>query len=105
MILKALGRNCELENIIEDIGVENGIKAARQMFPRVYFDKENAGLLFNRLGRYKRKINASTNQPGQPEHDDNSHGADGFRYLAVIEPKLTNEDFVVGDPYKAFRRG
>lgn len=105
MILKALGRNCEEENIVEDIGLENGIKSARQMFPRCYFDKEGAAGLFNHLGRYKRKINASTNQPGAPEHDENSHGADGFRYLSVVENKLTNEDIVVIDPYKAFRRG
>lgn len=103
-ILKALGRKCELENIVEDIGLENGIKAARQTFPRCYFDKENAGLLFNRLGRYKRKINQSTNEPGQPEHNADSHGCDGFRYLAVIADQLSNEDVIIRDPYAALRR-
>lgn len=77
--------------IVEDIGLENGIKAARQMWPRVYFDKDNAGQLFNRLGRYKRRINPQTQQGGQPLHDENSHGADGYRYLSVVEPQLIND--------------
>jgi phage terminase large subunit len=104
-ILKALGRNCpdDESTIIDNIGVENGIKAARQMFSRVLFDKENAGLLFNRLGRYKRQINQRTQMPGNPEHDENSHGADGFRGLAVCEPRLTNDVSVVPN-LNAFRR-
>lgn len=106
-ILKDLGRNCpdDESSIVDEIGVENGIKAARQMFPRVFFDKENAGLLFNRLGRYKRQINQRTQMPGNPEHDENSHGADGFRYLAVVEPKLTNDAVKpLSDPFRHFRR-
>jgi phage terminase large subunit len=106
-ILKALGRDCpdDESTIVEQVGVENGIKAARQIFPRVYFDKENAGLLFSRLGKYKRVINQRTGMGGNPEHDENSHGADGFRYLAVCEPKLTNESSAPPvDPYRHFRR-
>jgi len=95
-ILELLGRDVE---IVPDVGVENGIKSARLVFPRVYFDKEKAGKLFNRLGRYRRKINQDTQQPGAPLHDGNSDGADGFRYLAVIEGQMTNEDQVVSDPY------
>lgn len=106
-ILKALGRNCpdDESTIVPEIGVENGIKAARLMFPRVYFDKDNAGGLFTRLGKYKRSINAQTQSAGKPQHNDDSHGADGFRYLSVIEPKLTNEDaYIPSDPFKYFRR-
>jgi phage terminase large subunit len=105
--LKALGRNCpdDESSIIENIGLENGIKAARQMFSRCIWDQENAGLLFNRLGKYKRVINQRTQMPGIPEHDENSHGADAFRGLAVIEQKLTNDDvYVPVDPFKHFRR-
>jgi phage terminase large subunit len=95
-ILKKLGRNCEEENnIIQDIGLENGIKAARLLFPRCYFDKEKAGALVNRLGRYKRNVNERTRTGGKPVHDDQSHGADAFRYLAVIADKLTNDSFEV----------
>lgn len=99
-ILRALGHDVE---IAPNVNVEQGIQAARMMFPRCYFDRESAGALFNRLGRYKRRIQ-SNNEPGGPEHDENSHGADMFRYIAVSESLLSNEDSVIDDPYKGFRR-
>ncbi len=101
MILGDLGRTVE---IVDDIGLENGIKAARLLFPRVYFDREKAGLLFNHLGRYKRRINQSTNQPGSPEHNEDSHGADGFRYLGVCADQMANDDTpIADDPYAGFK--
>jgi phage terminase large subunit len=100
-ILVALERKVA---IVPEIGVEAGIKAARLIFPRTYFDKDRAGALFNRLGRYRRQINQTTNEPGAPLHDENSHGADGYRYLGVIADQLTNEDMVITDPYAGFRR-
>lgn len=105
--LKALGRNCpdDESSIVENIGLENGIKSARQMFPRVSFDKDNAGLLLDRLGKYKRQINLSTHMPGNPMHDDHSNGADAFRYLSVVEPHLTNDSAKpLLNPFAAFKR-
>jgi len=99
-ILKALGRDVE---ITPDIGIEPGINAARMMFPKVVFDKEKCTPLFNRLGRYKRMINQATNEPGAPLHDENCHGADGFRYLGVVVDKLRNDKLVISDPYKGLR--
>lgn len=90
-ILKKLGRPVYWP-CVPSIGVENGINAARQMFPRVYFDEAKAGHLFQRLARYRRRINQQTGQPEAPRHDENSHGADAFRQLAVIEPELTNDE-------------
>jgi phage terminase large subunit len=100
-ILRALGRSVD---ITPEIGVEPGIQAARLMFPRCYFDKERCTPLFNRLSRYKRSINKSNNEPGKPEHDENSHGSDAFRYVAVNERNLINEDMVAPDINAAFRR-
>ena len=99
-ILKALGRDVE---ITPEIGIENGLKAARLLLARTCIDEDKAGLLFNRLSRYKRSINQATNQPGAPLHDDNSHGSDGYRYLAVVADQLVNEELSIGDPYSAFR--
>ena len=76
--------------IVEDIGVEQGIRKAREIFPRIIMDKENAGELLNRLGRYRRRVN-SEGQASSPVHDDESHGADGFRYLAIVADQMTNE--------------
>ena len=87
------GKGIEVpEECIPDIGVKQGIEAARQMFPRVSFDKVLCTPLFNRLRRYARVISPTTGQAGKPKHDEHSHGADNFRYVAVIEKELTNED-------------
>ncbi len=92
-IVEALVRNTSIQvEDIPDIGVKQGIEAARQMFPRVYFDKEKCTPLFNRLRRYARVISPTTLEPGKPKHDEHSHGADMFRYVAVVEKELTNED-------------
>ena len=77
--------------VIPDIGVKQGIESARQMFQRVYFDRQNCTPLFNRLRRYARVISPTTQEAGSPKHDENSHGADMFRYVAVIERELTND--------------
>ena len=76
---------------VPDIGKENGIKSARQMFPRCYFDKSNCTTLYNRLRRYARNINTKTDEPMGTKQDLNAHGSDMFRYVAVIEKELTNE--------------
>jgi phage terminase large subunit len=76
--------------IVPEIGVEQGIRKAREIFPRVVLDKTNASDLASRLGRYRRRVN-SEGQASSPVHDDESHGADGFRYMSVIADQMTNE--------------
>lgn len=90
--------------IVPDISVEDGIRKAREVFPRVYVDKTLAGDLVSRLGRYRRRVNAE-GQASTPVHDDESHGADGFRYLSIVADQLQNEaSGFKGDPYRYFRR-
>jgi len=89
-LLNQLGLDTDY-NGIPDIGVKAGIEAARQMFPRVYFDKTNCTPLFNRLRRYARVISPTTDTPMAPKKDENTHGADMFRYIAVIEKQLNND--------------
>jgi phage terminase large subunit len=45
------------------------------------------------LKRYRRQINQTTNEPGAPLHDDASHDADAFRYMAVIADKMSNDEY------------
>lgn len=71
--------------------VEQGIKRARDIFGRVYFNKERAARLLECLKRYRRQIVATTNEPGNPVHDEFSHGADAFRYLALVADQFRNE--------------
>jgi phage terminase large subunit len=90
--------------IVDDIGIEQGIRKAREIFPRVHIDKTHASELVNRLGRYRRRVN-SEGQASTPLHDDASNGADGFRYLSVVADQLSNDAHVIPkDPYASFRR-
>jgi phage terminase large subunit len=101
-VLKKLGRDVQET---PDIGVEEGIKAARQVFGRVFFDETTTQRLVHCLKRYRRAINQTTNEAGAPLHDEFSHGADAFRYLAVIADQMQNEDSGwSGDMYAGFRR-
>ena len=88
-ILKKLGRRVEIVRLHD---VEVGIKAARLMFSRCYFDQEHTARLVDCLKRYRRRINQATQEPEAPLHDEYSHGADAFRGLAMIVDKLKNDD-------------
>lgn len=95
----ALGWDVE---IIPDIGIEQGIRKTREVFGRFYIDKTHAGELVNRLGRYRRRVN-SDGQASTPMHDDESHGADGTRYLSIVADQLSNDSASIGDYYKAWQ--
>ncbi len=101
-LLKAMGRKVQ---IVPNQDVEQGIGAVRMMFPRVYFDEVRAARLVECLKRYRRRINQATGQPEGPEHDEYSHGADAFRYLAVVVDKLRNDDDFFSQPFKPDARG
>jgi phage terminase large subunit len=99
--LEALGRTV-FE--VPDIGIEEGIRAARQLFGNVFFDEANTQRLVHCLKRYRRSINSQTNEPMGPLHDEFSHGADAFRYAAVIANEMRNDEVKFSDPYASFRR-
>jgi phage terminase large subunit len=88
-VLRKMGRRVE---IVPRADVETGIKRARLIFPRCYFDKERTVRLRECLKRYKRVIPATTDEPSNPCHDEFSHGADAFRYMALVADQLRNED-------------
>ncbi len=79
--------------ITPNMSVEEGIRAARMAFRRVYFDKAKSKQLVQCLKRYKRAINQQTQEAGAPFHDKWSHGADCFRYVAINADTMTNEDW------------
>lgn len=70
--------------IVPDIGVLDGIQAARTMFPRVYFDEERTAEGTDALREYRRqwdelkKVFSPT-----PLHNWASNPADAFRMMAV----------------------
>ena len=88
-ILEALG--CAVE-ATPNMAIEDGIRAARMSFGRMYFDKTKAARLIECLKRYRRHINKQTNEASTPLHDEFSHGADAFRYAAIVADALSNSN-------------
>lgn len=78
--------------IIQGTKVEVGIKAARQIFAQCYFDEIKTKRLLECLKRYRRRVPTTTGEPSSPIHDEFSHGADAFRYMALIAQQMSNDD-------------
>jgi phage terminase large subunit len=88
-MLRAMGRNVAQ---VPNMDIEGGIKAAREVFDRIWFDKVKAARLIECLKRYRRNIGQRTGEAGSPLHDEFSHGADAFRYLALVADQLKNTE-------------
>lgn len=90
----------DLLGIVPDIGIEDGIQAARSMFHRVWFDQEGCSSGVKALRKYQRKYDEDKQSfSRQPLHNWTSHYADAFRMLAVawqhqvkVDPKLTETE-------------
>lgn len=83
-ILKGMGRNVE---VLPATPIEEGIRAARTVFPRAYID-EKAERLLECLKRYRRIVNRKTGEPMGPLHDEYSHGADMWRYACQAVERM-----------------
>lgn len=71
-------------NICPNIPIEDGIHAARMLFPRCYFDAQKCKPGLEALQHYRRDYNTRLNEfKPTPVHDWSEHGASAFRYLAV----------------------
>lgn len=80
-IMRAAGRRVM---IVPKLSVEDGINAARTVFPNCWFDAEKCADGLQCLRHYRYEIDEDTQTfKRRPLHDWASHGADGFRYLAV----------------------
>jgi phage terminase large subunit len=88
-LLRELGRpSVRSQDRAED--VEEGIKAVRMIFPRLYIDQRKCARLLECVKRYQRRIHAVTHEPMEPLHDSYSHGADAMRYVATWVPQMTS---------------
>jgi phage terminase large subunit len=77
--------------VVKKLTIEDGINAARTVFPMCWFDEANCadGLMCLRMYRYE-VVNEQTGELSRaPVHDIYSHGADAFRYAAVSIGQLT----------------
>lgn len=86
-LLRELGRH-NVASQLRGQDVEEGIKALRMLFPRLYIDQTKCARLLECLKRYQRRIHAVTGEPMEPLHDAYSHGADCARYIAAWVPLM-----------------
>ena len=82
--------------IVRDIGVADGIDAARLILPRCWFDETKCRAGLEALAFYRKRYNERLQEfTDTPLHDWSSHGADAFRGLAVRhkppQPTLAEE--------------
>jgi hypothetical protein len=94
-VMESRGRSV---TIVPKASVEDGIQAARRIFNRCYFDDVRADKLIDCLQNYSYRLNQQTGVYTEPLHNEYSHGADAFRYLAMIEGTMVNEEW--GGPLK-----
>ena len=91
--------------IVPEVGVEPGIKVARGVLGRCYFNATKTTRLRECLKRYRRNVPSTTGEPTGPVHDEFSHGADAFRYMAIVADKMLNDASAFGAPLKYDNRG
>lgn len=76
--------------IVPSLRLNDGINAARTIFPVCYFDKDKCADGINDLRHYRYDVLPGTGTLSRiPLHDDHSHAADAFRYFAIAikQPK------------------
>ena len=70
-----------------------GIQTVRSMLARCVFDEEKAGAAFKHLEAYKKMWDDRLGcYKNSPLHDEHSHAADSFRYLAIGLKALERRD-------------
>lgn len=70
--------------IVPSLSLQDGIQAARQMFPRTWFDAEKCKEGTEALKQYQREYDEDKKAfKEKPRHDWASHPSDGFRMLAI----------------------
>lgn len=70
-------------DVVRNIGLKDGIDAARMAVPRCVFDEKRCAIGLDALRQYRENIDDKRQISLGPLHDWSSHAADAFRYLAV----------------------
>lgn len=86
-IVRATGMNVR---ILPRVPVTDSINAARTVFNKCYFDRENTHQGLQCLRHYRYDVDPDTKLFSKvPLHDNYSHGADAFRYIGLMinEPR------------------
>ena len=77
---KQAGFKCE---VLPRLAIEQGINAARTVFGQCWFDADRCADGLQSLRHYRYDVDENGQFSRKPLHDENSHAADAFRYLAM----------------------
>lgn len=79
--------------------LEDGIEAVRGIFPRLWIDEGKCSRLIKCLENYKKEFDVNYQiYKSRPVHDQYSHGADAFRYMAIaIKQNVDSEKSGISD--------
>lgn len=87
--------------VVEEIGVDNGIEAAKAMFRRLWINEELCQPFLDAISQYQREWDDKKGMfKRDPLHNWASHFADCCRYMAVSEPLMTNSGGGLTDEQK-----
>lgn len=74
--------------IVPKLGIDDGIQLVRELLPKCIFDEKECEQGIIALENYRKEWNDKLGcWRDNPLHNWASHGADAFRYLAVVESK------------------
>jgi hypothetical protein len=77
--------------ITPNLSLEDGIHAGRMIFPTFFFDSEKCARGLECLTNYRREYKEKYGEfSSMPVHDQYSHGADAWRYVALDVPLMSN---------------
>lgn len=83
--------------------IQHGIDAVRMILRQCWFDETTCFKGIDALRTYSRRYNENTKSfDDKPKHDDASHAADGFRYLALVAKGSKGQS---AESHARFRKG
>lgn len=83
-IIEQFLQNGITPRIVTEMGLQDGIEAARMVLPKCYFDETATYEGVEHLRAYMREWDERTQTyRNKPKHDQHSHASDSFRYLAL----------------------
>ena len=87
-IIEQFLKNGITPKLVPELSLQDGIEAARLILPDCWFDEEKTYDGVDHLRAYMREFDERTQTyRNRPKHDQHSHAADSFRYLALAARK------------------
>lgn len=76
--------------IVPSVSVQDGIDVARAVFNKLWVDKDKCSEWLRLIPQYTKEYDEDKHMfKDKPRHDWTSHGADMYRYFALIEDQMT----------------